>query len=135
MTLIDFLNHLLQEERKHGATNRQMADRAGISQQHMNCILNGKRDLGGVSFEVMMRLFPKLERILIENLHIQDTHSQAITGNGNIVANHNSTATANYPSTALLDAALDYVLEDPELCEKCRMAAIRCIRKAAKEKP
>ena len=34
-----------------------------------------------------------------------------------------------------VDAALDYVLDDPELCEKCRMAAIRCIRKAAKEKP
>ena len=127
MTLIEFLNHLLQEERKQGATNKQMADRAGISQQHMNFILNGKRDLGGMSFEVMMRLFPKLERILIENLHVGDEHSHTITGNGNIVANHNFTATVN---NAPLPPDFGEIMPEimaSDMCDACKVKAYNII--------
>ena len=122
MTVEEFLDAILQEERKQGVTNREMAERAGISQAQINRILNHKQPLGGMSLNTILRLFPKL------NAYIE--HSVVNTGNvrdGVGAAAGPVTLTVNHTSEADLTAAADRIMES-DMCDACKVKAWKLLR-------
>ena len=117
LELLEKMHEELLRERGRGATNNEMAKRAGISQPHINFLLNSEAvNLGSLKFNTVLRLFPRITEQIERYYAVAkaDDHSVAeVVGTGYAEANHNSRATvSNIPADARFDAALDSILED-----------------------
>lgn len=122
MDLFDELLQRLRSERAQGVTNREMAERAGLSQQHINGILNGKRPLKGMSIESIIRLFPGLKITLDKSaMNLGNVRDGVGAAAGPV------TLTVNPTSEADLTAAADRIMES-DMCDACKVKAWKLLR-------
>ncbi len=148
MGIVDALDQILQQRRRAGITNKEMATQAGCSQPHINDLLNHTKkkkiknkngdivekevSLSDLKFETLLRLFPEVREVLEEHFCKGEGSGAQVVNSvvGNRVGG-NITNNAAPPADARLDAALDAVLADPDICDQCRLAVLRHIRAAA----
>ncbi|MBQ6472738.1 MAG: hypothetical protein IJJ33_12205, partial [Victivallales bacterium] len=86
MDIVDALDQILQQRRRAGITNREMATQAGCSQPHINDLLNHTKkrkkkgevevekevSLADLKFETLLKLFPEVQAILEEHIAQQE---------------------------------------------------------------
>ena len=59
MTIFEQLQSILKAQRAHGTTNQEIAERVGLSQAHVNRLLNGSPNvIASVKFGTILKLFP-----------------------------------------------------------------------------
>lgn len=138
LELLEKMHDELLKERGRGVTNNEMAKRAGISQPHINFLLNSEAiNLGSLKFNTVLRLFPRIAEQIERYYAVAkaDDHSVAeVVGTGYAEANNNSRATVSNPQTdTRFDALEGAILDDPKICDACKVATLRHIREAAKQ--
>lgn len=122
-----FLQEALKAMRAAGKTNQEIADLAGVSQQHINRLLNGSADaLGKVKLETLVRLFPRI----FENI---DQSSANIHGIGVNSGNHATVNIHNGASNEVLGDIEQDILEDSKMCDACKVAALGIIKRHRKK--
>lgn len=129
--LLTALDLLIQEKRRAGITNKALANQAGCSQPHINDLLNHKNNVrvGTLKFETLLRLLPEV-RMVLERAFCNGAAASTATVNGNgsaAAVNGNATAA---PSDSHLTAALHAIINDNDMCDKCRSIALRHLSKA-----
>lgn len=134
MTLIEFLHNQIKAMRdEKRMTNEEIAKICGLSRQHVNYILNGPSErVASLKFASILNIFPEITDTLAKHYRLEGNavaidHSAASV-NGHVTVN-------NSPLDPRILDAIDLVLDEPEMCETCKAAAIRCIRKATRNKP
>lgn len=65
MTVFEELRSALREKYDTGMTQKEIADRTGISQSHICKLLNGSRSFSEVTLGNVLKLFPQAKLILI----------------------------------------------------------------------
>lgn len=65
MTVFEELRSALREKYDAGMTQKEIADRTGISQSHICKLLNGSRSFSEVTLGNVLKLFPQAKLILI----------------------------------------------------------------------
>ena len=132
MDVLEQLHNELLEARANGATNQDIAEKGGISRSHINAVLNGSHEIiGSLKFATVLRLFPIITNLLTEYYQRKGTiGSPSVSGNGNAVATHNSTATVSTlpASDARLDTLMAQIL-DSQMCDTCKLIALNFILK------
>lgn len=61
MNIYEEIRSKLTEEWKGGATQQEIADRAGVTNQHINNLISGKRSVESMKLETLFKLFPQAE--------------------------------------------------------------------------
>ena len=89
--IVELLDGILQRQRENGKINMAMAVQSGMSQSHINGLLNHKSKLENVAFGKVLMLFPDIQRVLERHLeggggHVAIDHS--IAGDNNILIPH-----------------------------------------------
>ncbi len=124
------LQQKLRDERNSGETNQTMADKAGISQSHMNRLLNGDAgQIGSLKFDTVLKLFPEIKTILERELGGQGAH-QTASANGDGAA-------ASVGGIAIAGGAIpDYqrvmntIIDDQTICDTCKIRVLKIIKDA-----
>ena len=76
----DIQDALLEEWRK-GVTQRQIADRAGLTDAYINNLLSGKRKVETMKLETLYKLFPHAE-INLNGAQIAGDHATQVMNTG-----------------------------------------------------
>ena len=135
MKLLQLLDSILQAERKNGKTNQELAEKAGCSQQHINDLLNHKKNvrIETMKFGTVLRLFPDLQRV-IEDYLTQNTltgakDSQISQSNSPGAAASIGGDAIAYPADVNLRAKLQSaVLDDDGICDACKVRVLKIIQ-------
>ena len=106
----------LKRERDAGVTNQAMADRCGVSQQHINKLLNGKASLQKLRFGAVLNLFPHIRRLLEG-----DSQSISISNSPSSAAAINGTASAGGA-----EATIARIMAS-DMCAECKVKAYNAI--------
>lgn len=61
MNIYEQISEALHKEWKEGATQQEIADRAGLTNAHINNLLSGKRKIESMKLETLLKLFPKVK--------------------------------------------------------------------------
>ena len=145
MDIVDALDQILQQRRRAGITNREMATQAGCSQPHINDLLNHTKkrkkkgevevekevSLADLKFETLLKLFPEVQAILEEHFAHQESPSATVVGNGSAAAvNGNATAApvtyaSPSPDRGKLTSA---VLNDDAICDACKVRVLKLLQ-------
>ena len=64
MDICEMIREKLLTLWRDGVSQQEIADKAQISQQHMNRLINGKSPISALKLETVLRLFPKAKLIL-----------------------------------------------------------------------
>ena len=135
MDTIAKLNMLLQDKRAKGMTNAQMASLSGLSQPHINALLNGKRNIGGVSFDNVIRLFPELQIAVdkaLDNLLNNDKDNalpainQSTTIGGNAASINGDATVNNTPLPPDFGEIMPEIMAS-DMCDACKVKAYNII--------
>ena len=106
----------LKNERGKGVTNQMMADRCGVSQQHINKLLNGKASLQKLNFGAVLNLFPRVRRLLEG-----DAQTISISNSPSSAAAINGTASAGGAEAAVA------AIMASDMCAECEVKAYNAI--------
>ena len=132
MTLTQILDAKLQEQRKAGKTNKEMAELAGCSQQHMNDLLNHKKNvkIETLKFGTILRLFPQIQQVLEDYFtQHQGGSSVSVNGNGSAAAvNGNATAAPVTLTDVHLEDKRDTILDDDGICDACKVRVLKILK-------
>lgn len=113
MNIYEEIRQALIREWRNGATQQEIADRAGLTNQHINNLLSGKRKVESMKLETLFKLFPraiiKLERPLIAGDH-------AVQVQGNV-------------SIAEDSAIIDKILNDDTLSAEEKVKVLKVLKK------
>jgi transcriptional regulator with XRE-family HTH domain len=134
MNINEILFSALLSMRDAGMSNREMARIAGVSNPHINRLLNGTPELiGKVKLETLVRLFPR------EFARLTDAGALAVASGSGSAASVHGNATAAPVTLAteapVADAILEKLLSAPGFCDSCRIAALRIATAARKLSP
>lgn len=91
MDIYESCRQALKEEYAKGATQEELARRAGISQTHINRLLNGRSSFATLKLETLLKLLPSAQLAVGSPLH--GVGIQSVSGTGNIVAGRDAHAT------------------------------------------
>ena len=89
MDIYTQLREILRSEYERGATDQEIADRLGCSQQQVNNLRNGRRTFAKMRLETLLKLFPKLS-IALEGVPLHGQPTTAINGHVNIISGRDS---------------------------------------------
>ena len=104
MDIYTQLREKLQSAYDQGATDQEIADRLGTTQQQINNLRNGKRSFSKMRLETLLKLFPGIQVALDGSpLHV----GQRVSGNGNIVAGRDAHAPAPAPAATPCAAEIE----------------------------
>jgi len=123
MDIFQYFQQRLRELRDSGLTNREIAEKAGVTHSHINRMLNKDTSfIETVGLRTLVRLFPDIfEMILCQSgqTAIANGGSVAINGNNNIVA----TLAAEKQRFA------NEVLDDDKMCAECKVRVLQMLKK------
>lgn len=132
MRLLELLDAILQEERKLGKTNEELASKAGCSHQHINDLLNHKKNvrIETLKFGTILRLFPELQHVIEEYL-VHHTFVGTQTNIGGHAANGNNIHIegAVITSNANLSSIASAILNDDSICDTCKIKVLKLLQK------
>ena len=134
MDIYDFLLKELKKEHKEGKTQAELARNS--HQQTIYKILNGEQKIANTSLKTILEIYPKVKRILEHAFcNASGDLSATVNGNGSAAAvNGNATVSQGPIYDSRMEAAQDAILEDADMCEKCKTLALRHIRKPPQNK-
>lgn len=61
MDAITAIKEAIEREYNCGATQLELAERAGLTKGHMSRLINGRSPIGSMSISALVRLFPQLD--------------------------------------------------------------------------
>ncbi len=117
MNIYEQISEALHKEWKEGATQQEIADRAGVTNQHINNLLSGKRKIESMKLETLLKLFPKVK---IDLTGAQFAGNNSVQVQGGNYGNINSLS---------LDAMLDKILADDTLSDAEKIKVIKVLKK------
>ncbi len=135
MRLFQLLDAILQAERKNGKTNQELAEKAGCSHQHINDLLNHKKNvrIETLKFGTILRLFPELQKVIEDYL---EHHTLAGAKDGKISQNNSPGAAASIGGDAVASSdstlrahLLTAILDDDTICDKCKVKVLKLLKK------
>lgn len=115
MDIYEEIRSLLREEWENGATQQQIADRAGVTNPYINKLLAGKRKVSAIKLETLFKLFPEAK------LTLRNVGNRSI-GNGNTITNARVQSDNNFlPGSEaesfrrkVIDAMIDLDISDAD---------------------
>ncbi len=134
MRLLQLLDAILQTERKNGKTNQELAEKAGCSQQHINDLLNHKKNvrIETLKFGTILRLFPELQQVIEDYLE-HHTLAGAQTSIGHAANGNNIHIEGAVTTSALnLGEISAAVLNNDKICDSCKVQILKIIQKHQK---
>lgn len=109
----------LRQMSRDGMTNREIAEKAGMSQSYVNQLLNGDAEqFGKVRIDMLIDLFPDVFRQLV--VVNGDNHGAAIV---------NGDATINEAQGGNNPALMKAIIEDDTICDKCKIKVLKMLAK------
>lgn len=87
MNIYEEIRSKLTEEWKGGATQQEIADRAGVTNQHINNLISGKRSVESMKLETLFKLFPQAE-INLSGAQLPGDHAVQIQGGVSLSADN-----------------------------------------------
>nr|DAU43703.1 MAG TPA: Transcriptional regulator [Caudoviricetes sp.] len=87
MNIYEEIRSKLTEEWKGGATQQEIADRAGVTNQHINNLISGKRSVESMKLETLFKLFPQAE-INLSGAQLAGDHAVQIQGGVSLSADN-----------------------------------------------
>ena len=103
MNVYDSCRQALKKEYEKDVTQNELGKRAGISQAHINRLLNGDSSFANLKFETLLKLLPCI-RITLDGSPVHG-HFQNVNGNGNIVAGRDAHAASKCAIAALYNGS------------------------------
>ena len=115
MTIYDYFQLRLKELNRQGATDRVLAEKAGVSHAQINRMRNaGVQYLEKVGLGTLVKLFPDIfDRLLKE-----EGHTVSISGNGSAASVNGNATVAPMKDYSHLRKE---ILEDGEICDRCKI--------------
>lgn len=114
-TLSKTLQDELKKQSAAGSTNKEMADRAGCSQQRINQLLN-QGGFEKVKLETLLKLFPGM-RITLGGTDITATYSAVNAG----VNNGSMTIHAAGEENKIKSSLRSAILKSDGICDACKV--------------
>jgi transcriptional regulator with XRE-family HTH domain len=109
----------LRQMSRDGMTNREIAEKAGMSQSYVNQLLNGDAEqFGKVRIDMLIDLFPDVFRQLV--VVNGDNHGAAIV---------NGDATINEAQGGNNPALMKAIIDDDTICDKCKIKVLKMLAK------
>lgn len=118
MDIYEQITNALKAEWKSGRTQQEIADRAGLTNQHVNNLLSGKRRAESMKLETLLKLFPHAQ-IDLQGAQLAGDHAVQIQGGNSGTVN----------SAVSREWAVDRILADSELTDAEKIKIIRVLRK------
>ena len=119
-----------------GMTQKEIADKTGITQSHVSKLLNSNdknNSAKAVTITTFFKLFPEMESLLDKNLNgFSHLHYMQQTGNEQIQQINSPNANAHINTTSINDfkqAIISVILDDTEICDKCKVRVLRILNK------
>ncbi|WP_176013627.1 helix-turn-helix transcriptional regulator [Victivallis sp. Marseille-Q1083] len=113
MTIYDEIREALQREWRSGVTQQAIADRANLTNQHINNLLSGKRKVESMKLETLFKLFPQA----------------AINLTGAQLAGDNAIQIQGGVAVAPDAAIVNKILEDETLTAEEKIKMLRVLKK------
>ena len=103
MDIYQEIREALIREWRSGATQQEMADRAGVTNPYINNLLSGKRKVESMKLETLFKLFPNAE-IKLDRTQIAGDNAIQVGGNLTVAGRDDSDVTDKILSTDDLTA-------------------------------
>lgn len=114
MTIYEEIRAALIREWRGGATQQEIADRAGLTNQHINNLLSGKRKVESMKLETLLKLFPHAE-IKLERPQIAGDNAIQVQGNVSVKSDDS--------------AVVDKILNDDTLSDEEKVKVLKVLKK------
>ena len=98
----------------HTMTQQEIADRAGLTNQHINNLLSGKRKVESMKLETLLKLFPNAQ-IKLERPQIAGDNAIQVQGNVNVKGDDS--------------AVVDKILNDDTLSAEEKVKVLKVLKK------
>ena len=128
MDIYDAFRQALREEYDKGATQEELGKRGGISQQHVNRLLNGRSSFANLKLETMLKLLPKA-KINVADMNIVNNGSNS----GVIGINNESSSTAPTEEAEKLRSGLMQSIIDLDIDDSAKVAILRLLNNYGKK--
>lgn len=123
MNIYDAFQQALRDEYNKGATQEELGRRAGISQQHVNRLLNGRSSFANLKLDTMLKLLPKA-KINVADMNIVNNG----TNSGVIGINNESPPHANSDEAEAFRARLLQSIIDLDIDDATKVTFLRFVR-------
>lgn len=114
MNIYEEIREALIREWRGGATQQEIADRAGVTNPYINNLLSGKRKVESMKLETLFKLFPRAE-IKLERPQIAGDNAIQVQGN----------LTLGSDTSALIDK----ILNDDTLSDEEKVKVLKVLKK------
>jgi len=112
MNIYDVFQQALREEYNKGVTQEELGRRAGISQQHVNRLLNGRSSFANLKLETMLKLLPKAKINVADMNIVNNGTNSGVIGINNESPPHANSDEAEAFRSDLLRSIIDMDIED-----------------------
>ena len=112
MNIYDVFQQALREEYNKGVTQEELGRRAGISQQHVNRLLNGRSSFANLKLETMLKLLPKAKINIADMNIVNNGTNSGVIGINNESSSPAAAADAERMRAGLLQGIIDLDIED-----------------------
>jgi len=113
MSIYEEIRQALIQEWRNGATQQEIADRAGLTNQHINNLLSGKRKVESMKLETLFKLFPGAT-IKLDRPQIAGDNAVQIQGNVSIAEE---------------STVIDKILNDDTLSAEEKVKVLKVLKK------
>ena len=113
MSIYEEIRAALIREWRNGATQQEIADRAGVTNPYINNLLSGKRKVESMKLETLFKLFPRAE-IKLERPQIAGDYAVQVQGNVSIAEE---------------SAIIDKILNDDTLSAEEKVKVLKVLKK------
>ena len=130
MTIYQLFHDGLKRMRDAGATNREIAEKVGCSHQQINRMLNkGAEYFEKVEFRTLVKLFPEIFDEILRKYGAQGGGAgQAIVNSPGAATVNGNANSVHIAQGAALAAAELKILDDTDICDKCKVRVLRIIK-------
>lgn len=126
MSLFDEIKSVMQEQCRN-STQDQYSKKIGISQGHLNHLMNGKRKIESISLGTFFKIFP--------NASVKINGDTVVTknsgiNNGVMGINHGTVnTTTDLLKDSSLDSIMDKILSSEELSAEEKVKVLKVLKK------
>jgi len=115
MNIYEEIRAALVRKWRSGETQQEIADRAGLTNQHINNLLSGKRKVESMKLETLFKLFPNAE-IKLDRTQIAGDNAIQVGGNLTVAGRDDSAVT-------------DKILNDDTLTAEEKIKVLKVLKK------